>query len=132
MTKLLGKASPCPRTAIWKAKTAQTYVVSGIVSRSSRNGSHQIYGEAMTVQICSKRAIYRAAMVPLALMSMLCAAANPQGGSTNPGSILYADQFPGSDDGARISSALAGCANVQSCVIDARNLRNLNAAETIT
>jgi len=88
----------------------------------------------MTSRLKLGLSTFFAAIVPFAVISIVFAAANPQSGSgtTNGSSILYADQFPGADDGARISSAIAGCANVPSCVVDARSLKNLSAAETIT
>ena len=46
--------------------------------------------------------------------------------------MLFADQFPGSDDGARIINAISACSTHPGCTIDGRNLVGLTAAQTIT
>src|SRR5689334_13210901 len=84
----------------------------------------------MTAHLHRKFSLSWIAIVLFAFTSLL-GAANPEGESLAPNSILYADQFPGSDDGARIVGALAACVQRPTCIVDARNLTERTASEPI-
>ncbi|HZQ69806.1 MAG TPA: hypothetical protein VFA68_14885 [Terriglobales bacterium] len=56
---------------------------------------------------------------------------SPQDASSVRSGILYADQFRGSDDGERISKALAACAQQANCIVDARSLTQRAASAPI-